>query len=631
LYRVRNKHPTHALNKNSIMHRELLKIPRKAYVMLCSLKGEKMWITTFMLLFLLGAAQFSQAQHSIIYCYENDTSGTIPYLSNCDVTPSSMTTSNTLVRTFNVTDSFVIANGGEVSLGLNISHNDRREMVVRLMAPNGVTTTLVNENLSNGFANYDVMISDLSETPDIHDKDGDNTGIPYYTRDVQSYGNHAFDSFIGVTTKGEWKLLMSDDQSSMVGTFNRAKLILKDSGALVHPPQSSLATYDWATNGNNNDFYGTVMAGVTMDLTSTNDVFNNGIGSSSSVSNFKTKTGHFGAHYGYYVMGFDVDKQTMQAPDVDQDESGAMIATFDFAPQIYNLYLGFLEIDWKYGSSMNNGGFEDVARILAYDTFGNIMPYETWPEVANTAGIDLVGDLWEGDTTVSSSTADDFANSMYFVPGPIAKLEIEYFAGSDPKQPSNQLLGISDITFQDPVLLPVRYAKFEAKKFDKEVLLDWKTASEKDNDHFEVERAGADYKFTTVGKLDGNGNTNEVISYSYIDETPMSGISYYRLKQVDFNGRVYYSPVRSVDFRNGISKLVVAPNPSSGMVSVSTGQPAKEIAVWSVMGEKVMEYFPTREEGNEHNIDMSHLENGLYYVTIEYLNGLTKQVKLVRE
>jgi subtilisin-like proprotein convertase family protein len=611
------------------MRREILNISGNGLARLFIPAKSSLLIVLLVAICQLGVVQFVVGQHTVVYCYENDSSGTIPYLSNCDVTPSSMTTSNTLVRYFDVTDSFVIADGGEVSLGINISHNDRREMVVRLMAPNGVTTTLINETLSNGFPNYDVMLSDLSETTDIHDVDGDNTGVPYYHRDVQSYGNNAFDSFIGVTTKGTWKLLMSDDQSSMVGTFNRAKLVLRDSGGLVHPPQSSLAVYDWGTNGNNNDFFGTVMAGVTMNLTTTNDVFNNGIGSGSATLNFKTKTGAFGSHYGYYVMGFDVSNQTLTFPDLDEDESGAMIATFDFGPQIYNLYLGFLEVDWKVGNNNSNGGFEDLARLIAYDTFGNIMPYETWPHLKNTASCGFVGDIWEGDTTVTSSNADSSANALFFVPGPIAKLEIEYFSGSDPKKPAGQWLGISDIKFQDPVLLPVQYADFEARKFEESVVLDWKTTNEKDNDHFEVERAGADYKFYKVGTLKGSGTSNELKTYSYIDEAAMPGISYYRLRQVDFNGREYYSPVRSVDFRTAVNKLVVSPNPAYGSISINTGEAAEKIDIISVTGQLVMEYVPENESGFTHDIDISDLKTGIYLVSVKYINGLAKQVRIV--
>lgn len=559
------------------------------------------------------------AQHTLVYTYENDTSGSVPYLNNCDVTPSSMNSSNAIVRSFVVTDSFTITDGGQIGLGINIAHNDRRELVLRLIAPNGATATLINEAGSNGSSNYDVMLTDLSESTAFNDGDGDNTGIPYYHRDIQSLGGNAFDAFIGTPTKGIWRILISDDESSTNGTFNRAKLVLRDSGGFVQSPSGSMVFYEWGSNGNNNAFVGTVLSGVTFSQISTNDVFGNGRSGS-----FDTKTNMFGSHVGYYYMSFDVRSST--SPDGDQNESGAMSTIFGFSSPVYSLSFGLLDNDYSTSSSFSR--FEDISRVIAYDVNGNTVPYETWPQVPGTTAMDFVGDVWEGDVTIGGT--DSQANAYYYFEGGVSRIEIEYFCGDAPTTPGVQYLGLSDLTFYDPLLLPIRLVEFTANNVDNHVQLNWNTSSESNSDYFHIERAGPEYEFSLIGNTKAAGNSNEPVSYGFKDDNPLPGLSYYRLKQVDFNGEINYSPVRSVDRREGIEKLEVSPNPSSGLVSVTTGVPAIEISVWSLMGENVMEYIPVNKQV-DYELDISHLKSGIYYMRISYQNGQNNVVKLVRE
>jgi len=96
------------------------------------------------------------------------------------------------------------------------------------------------------------------------------------------------------------------------------------------------------------------------------------------------------------------------------------------------------------------------------------------------------------------------------------------------------------------------------------VYLEWVTASEINNDYFTLERSRDAINWTIVGTVDGAGNSNQNIIYSYVDNKPYNGVSYYRLKQTDFNGQFEYSNIISVicidDFTGDIN---VYPNPFS--------------------------------------------------------------------
>jgi hypothetical protein len=96
--------------------------------------------------------------------------------------------------------------------------------------------------------------------------------------------------------------------------------------------------------------------------------------------------------------------------------------------------------------------------------------------------------------------------------------------------------------------LPIELLTFTADPTDNEVLLNWTTASEINNHYFEIERSIDTKNAKVIGKVDGAGNSNALLTYNLIDKNPESGISYYRLKQVDYDGKFTYSEWVPVKF-----------------------------------------------------------------------------------
>jgi hypothetical protein len=104
-------------------------------------------------------------------------------------------------------------------------------------------------------------------------------------------------------------------------------------------------------------------------------------------------------------------------------------------------------------------------------------------------------------------------------------------------------------------ILPVQLLSFETTCGSSGVLLSWKTASETNNDHFEIERSFNAAEFETIGRVNGNGTTSSVNSYSFTDADYRGSVVYYRLKQVDNNGELKYSAVRMIVCRNNSVQL----------------------------------------------------------------------------
>ncbi|MDR2963373.1 MAG: hypothetical protein LBU90_07075 [Bacteroidales bacterium] len=102
---------------------------------------------------------------------------------------------------------------------------------------------------------------------------------------------------------------------------------------------------------------------------------------------------------------------------------------------------------------------------------------------------------------------------------------------------------VGNITF-----LPVELTIFTAERTGTHVNLAWTTQSETDNDYFTVQRSSDGVSFHNVGEVTGAGTTSTAQHYTFIDNAPLAGVSYYRLRQTDFNGKSHYSAVVPVLF-----------------------------------------------------------------------------------
>ncbi len=120
----------------------------------------------------------------------------------------------------------------------------------------------------------------------------------------------------------------------------------------------------------------------------------------------------------------------------------------------------------------------------------------------------------------------------------------------------------------DCTVLPIELMYFEADPVPQGVALKWSTASETNNDRFEVERSLDGENFDPIGTVPGAGNSITAQQYQFLDENPIMGINYYRLQQVDDDGHTEYSPVRAVHFKHTGNTVHLLPNPGINYIGL---------------------------------------------------------------
>jgi hypothetical protein len=143
--------------------------------------------------------------------------------------------------------------------------------------------------------------------------------------------------------------------------------------------------------------------------------------------------------------------------------------------------------------------------------------------------------------------------------------------------------------------LPIELAWFRARLERDEVITSWKTLQEKNNHYFTIEKTTDFETFYDVGTLDGQGNSTEEHSYSFVDDSPFMGKSYYRLKQTDFDGTFTFSdPVMIEYYGPAYPFLRVFPNPFNGRsvtveVKGISGATVVPVMIYNQQGQKVLE------------------------------------------
>jgi hypothetical protein len=166
------------------------------------------------------------------------------------------------------------------------------------------------------------------------------------------------------------------------------------------------------------------------------------------------------------------------------------------------------------------------------------------------------------------------------------------------------------------VPLPVEWLGFEAYKKNTSVQLIWETASETNNSHFEIQRAGTDLQFKSIGLMEGKGNANYQNSYEFEDNDPLQGVNYYRLMQVDYNGGFDFSKVRTVEFFSQSDiRLSMYPNPVKNNELLYFEYPFDSnatISIFNIYGKKMISISKTPE--NREIAFQVNLNPGVYIV-----------------
>ncbi len=178
--------------------------------------------------------------------------------------------------------------------------------------------------------------------------------------------------------------------------------------------------------------------------------------------------------------------------------------------------------------------------------------------------------------------------------------------------------------------LPITLSSFTATRKSKSIMLNWQTVSETNSAYFSVERkAGNNNTFTPIGKVTSKGNSNQLQQYSFEDVSPLSGTNYYRLKQVDADGKFTYSKTVKVDFGSTVT-LKLYPNPVKDVLQLEglNASSSNQLSIADASGKVVANTTVTGITTYIWNL--KQLPGGVYYLSVKSDNT-NASIKFVKE
>lgn len=173
---------------------------------------------------------------------------------------------------------------------------------------------------------------------------------------------------------------------------------------------------------------------------------------------------------------------------------------------------------------------------------------------------------------------------------------------------------------------PVKFSNVKAYAEGNGIRIDWSNLTETDVNNYTVERS-ASSQFADLGSVNASRNDGGKASYTYLDAAPLSGISFYRIRSEEYNGKVLYSAIVKVDTRGGATDVVLYPNPTNGgvisMQATALNKGLYTIQVFNTSGQRVLTQSLNHPGGFvTQTIQLPALQPGLY--SLQLSGGATR-------
>ncbi len=171
--------------------------------------------------------------------------------------------------------------------------------------------------------------------------------------------------------------------------------------------------------------------------------------------------------------------------------------------------------------------------------------------------------------------------------------------------------------------LPITLAFFMARKNNAtSAKLNWKTVQEINTASFDIERSNDAIGFKKIGNVNALGNSTIGIEYSFTDNNPLQGMNYYRLKQIDMDGKFIYTPARLVIFdKLDASTVKYYPNPTNGILTIelliANSNEIRVVNICNEAGVVINQLKIAANAGSKMQIDLSKYAKGIYFVQVK--------------
>jgi hypothetical protein len=228
-----------------------------------------------------------------------------------------------------------------------------------------------------------------------------------------------------------------------------------------------------------------------------------------------------------------------------------------------------------------------------------------------------------GTFITPTATGFDAANGYYFITIPVSTFSTFYI---------HPISGL-------PAVLPVELTYFTAACESNRIKIDWQTASENNNHHFEIERSDNAADFTKIISVPTqNGNSNQPQNYLVYDNEPKNAQLYYRLKQIDKDGKFTNSKTVAVNCQYSSEKNIVVsvyPNPTEDVLKVFINSIEDVSAMVKVYDLNMSLVFQNQIEVTNGNnlvdISLHNVSQGMYFVEISNSNGVLYKNKIIKQ
>lgn len=522
------------------------------------------------------------------------------------------------------------------SINFSCSHPNNADLDFYLVSPDNTVLVISTDNGGTGDNYSNVTFSDAgSSTPPTA-----NTNFSNVTYKPEG---QTFASYTGTLT-GDWVLYAIDDQSSNVGdltsfsitvnkiaeaTLNLYNMVVNNNSTgvttnndinIVNPAVVTLTKGAFFLNDHtltlNNNATTAISAGSTTSyiVSETNSAINNGI----ILWKMGTTTGAhvfpFGLNGSY--LPFTFNKTTSGAADIS--------------------------VSTRATSSSNNLPLAGVSSVAAVTNMSSVYGgsavssvIDRWWDITKSAAVtaNLIFTYRGSENTISTS--------------PTGTIKMQHWNGTAWDAPVGNGSGVTSgtgtvsvtgaTTFSPWVAvtsiqpLPIDLLTFTAKCAKKKVILNWSTASEKNNDFFTIERSADGKLFTPIGVIPGSGNSNFQMNYSYTDSANSNKQAYYRLIQTDYDGTSKSHKIVAVDkcldeenkisiFYNRQEEIMLNIQADADQLYV--------ISLANILGKTLWdESYRAIEGTNTYSVETSNLSEGVYFLMVyTTTNKLTQKI-----
>jgi hypothetical protein len=352
---------------------------------------------------------------------------------------------------------------------------------------------------------------------------------------------------------------------------------------------------------------------------------------------YLTRGGSTGGNTGnaataYTIYAIDLTKTPLTATTLPVVPPPTYLTDWAVSPVDGNLYALYSTIQgssspaltlYRYQTTGSTAGTRTIlGTVQAGDPAGGSKP----PITASNFGAAFM------DATGNFYVVANETGYIYRINTPHTGNLTAYYVATAPANASNTdgarcpATAIAPTKPSNPTPLPVKLTSFTAAAApNRSVQLTWNTASEINNDYFEVQHSVDGNTFTALGRVAGHHTTMQASAYSFVDATPGAvPTHYYRLRQVDLDGTSTFSAVQTVALAPGSSaaQLVVAPNPTTAdnlrvqVQYAGQGTTSATLTVQDLLGQTLLAQAVTLQPGANTIAPATHLAPGAYWLTL---------------